>query len=273
MGGGRIAGAPEFQSGVAERQYGPADLDRAGPGFDVRADSCGRRSRGRAGERRVWLAPRAAWLIRPLLGDRPPAGVVAIADASSCFFVLLPLQVALKHGLNALFWWQAKRSLPHFLHGARQVEQIFLGCFFENGKRAEECNVEPRRFFGSQPVIKQDHGRLQFDSQREGFDFSGIQVSLWSEKRSVGLPGFQPVRMIRRPIFDLQRSLWMLQFVEDRLWDDDLAEKFFQDMNFFNFDKITDRRCVGDDDYLPKMAAAVARSLSQSSGASFCRTS
>ena len=41
----------------------------------------------------------------------------------------------------------------------------------------------------------------------EGFDFSGIQVPLWSEKRGVGLSDFQPIRMIRRPIFDWQWSL------------------------------------------------------------------
>ena len=46
----------QTQPRVAERQYGSGDSDRAGPGCDVRAGSCGRRARSLRGGGRVRLA-------------------------------------------------------------------------------------------------------------------------------------------------------------------------------------------------------------------------
>lgn len=95
------------------------------------------------------------------------------------------------------------------------------------------------------------------------FFFAWIKM----RKRRIFLLHFfhkEPLWATNKPFVDLVWRLWRLQFVEDRLRNNNLPKEFRQNLSQSGEDQIMEWSRVGNDNHFDKTRSSVARSCSKS---------
>ncbi len=167
--------------------------------------------------------------------------------------------VAVKQGIQESRG-HAEVRLPQPAHGGGDVNQVPCPSAIQESQGPSNGEPTGAGFLSAQAFVKEQEIGLELLAQRQDFPFSRIEV----RKRAIlplDLLNTDPGWRVRDPVADRVRGLRGVQFMEDRLRDDDLCEErgqYPREINQDEQDEIVEWGRIGNDNHVGNTRSSAA---------------